>query len=143
MSPEGTTTGMVSKTNKGKNTTPTTSTFKSLFPLGYKDPSLPTDSIIKLKGQKNYEEWSAYIGIMIEAIGAHGIVCEGQTLDEKADNEEKLLYRVIHSQVKLLIVSLIEREIILTIIKLPTCHEIWNYLRAAHYHDTVTGALGT
>ena len=64
------------------------------------------------------------MGIMIKAIGAYGIVCEGQTLDEKANNEEKSLYRVIHSQAKLLIISLVEREIIPTIIKLPTCHEI-------------------
>ena len=62
------------KTDKGK--TAITSTFKSLFPAGYKVPSLLTDSVTKLKGQENYEEWSAHIGIMIEAIGAHGIVCE-------------------------------------------------------------------
>ena len=55
------------------------------------------DSLTKLKGQENYEEWSAHIGMMIEAIGAHRIVCEGQTLDKKADNEEKSLYMVIHS----------------------------------------------
>ena len=83
------------KTNKSKTTT--TSTFKSLFSAGYKVPSLPTDTVTKLKGQENYEERSAHISMMIEAIGAYGIVCEGQTLDEKADDEEKSLYRVIHS----------------------------------------------
>ena len=62
--------------------------------------------------------------MMIEAIGAYRIVCEGQTLDEKSDDEEKLLYRVIYSQVKLLIISSVEREIILTIMKLPTCYQI-------------------
>ena len=62
--------------------------------------------------------------MMIEAIGAYGIVCEGQTLDEKADDEEKSLYRVIHSQAKVLIVSSVEREIISTIIKLPTYYKI-------------------
>ena len=98
MSGEGTTSGMASKTDKGKNTSPTISIFKSLFLAGYKVPSLPTDSITKLKGQENYEEWSAHIGIMIEAIGAHGIVCEGQTLDEKADDEAKSLYRVIQDR---------------------------------------------
>ena len=80
--------------------------------------------------------------MMIEVISAHGIVCEGQALDEKADDEEKSLYRVIHSQAKVLIVNSVEREIILTIIKLPTCHEIWNYLRAAHYHNTAIDAVG-
>ena len=50
--------------------------FKSLFPAGYKVLSLPTDTVTKLKGQENYEEWFAHIGMMIEAIGAHGIVCE-------------------------------------------------------------------
>ena len=80
---EAATTGTASTTDKGKNTA--TSTFKSLFPTGYKVLSLPTDSVTKLKGQENYEEWSAHIGMMIEAISAYGIVCEGQTLDEKAD----------------------------------------------------------
>ena len=112
MSGKATTTGTASKTDKGKNTTSTTSMLKSLFPAGYKVPSLPTDLVTKLKGQKNYEEWSAHIGMMIEAIGAQRIVCEGQTLDEKADDEEKSLYRVIHSQAKVLIVSSVEREII-------------------------------
>ena len=116
--------------------------FKFLFPAGYKVLSLPLDSVTKLKGQENYEEWSAHIGIMIEAIGAHRIVCEGQTLDDKVDDEEKSLYRVIHSQAKVLIVNSVEREIISTIIKLPTCHEIWNYLRAAHYRDTTIDAVG-
>ena len=111
-------------TKTDKNKTATISIFKSLFPAGYKVPSLTTDTVTKLKGQENYEEWSAHIGMMIEAIGAHGIVCDGQTLDEKADDEEKSLYRVIHSQAKVLIVSSVEKEIISTIIKLPTCHEI-------------------
>ena len=128
------------KTDKGK--TATTSTFESLFPAGYKVPSLPTDSVTKLKGQENCEEWSAHIGMMIEAIGAYGIVCEDQTLDEKADDEEKSLYRVIHSQAKVLIVSLVGREIISTIIKLPTCHEIWTYLKAAYYRDIAIDAVG-
>ena len=142
MSSETATTGMASKTNKGKNTTPVISTFKSLFPAGYKVPSLPTDSVTKLKGQENYEEWSAHIGVMIKAIGTHGIVCEGQILDEKADNEKKSLYRVIHSHAKVLIISSVEREIISTIVKLPTCHEIWNYLKAAYYRDTAIDAVG-
>ena len=135
-----TTASSSTKTDKGKTTT--TSTFKSLFSSDYKVPSLPTDSITKLKGQKNYKEWSAHVGMMIEAIGAHGIVCKGQTLDKKADDEEKSLYRVIHSQVKVLIVNSVEREIISTIIKLPTCHEIWNYLKAAHYRDTAIDTVG-
>ena len=97
MSSEAATTGTASKTDKAKNTTPTTSTFKFLFLAGYKVPLLPIDSVTKLKGQENYKEWSAYIGMMIEAIGAYGIVCKGQTLDEKADDKEKSLYRVIHS----------------------------------------------
>ena len=50
MSGAGTTTGMISKTNKGKNTTPTTSMFKFLFYVGYKALSLSTDVVIKLKG---------------------------------------------------------------------------------------------
>ena len=133
---------MASKTDKGKNITSTTSTFKSLFPASSKVPSLPTDLVTKLKGQKNYEEWSAHISMMLEAIGAHGIVCEGQTLDEKADDEEKSRYRVIHSQAKVLIVNSVERAIISTIIKLPTCHEIWNYLKVAYYHDTAIDAVG-
>ena len=141
MSTAGATTGSPS-TKTDKNKTTTTSTFKSLFPAGYKVPSLPTDTVTKLKGQENYEEWSAHIGMMIEVIGAHGIVCEGQTLDEKADDEEKSLYRVIHSQAKVLIVTSVEREIISTIIKLPTCYEIWNYLKAAHYRDTAIDAVG-
>ena len=61
MSAEGATTGTASNTDKGKNTTSTTSTFKSLFPAGYKVPSLPTDTVTKLKGQENYEEWSAHM----------------------------------------------------------------------------------
>ena len=65
------------KTNKGKNTSPTVSTFKSFFPSGYKVPSLRTNAVTKLKGQKNYEEWSAHIDMMIEAIGAYGIVYKG------------------------------------------------------------------
>ena len=71
--------------------------FKSLFPSSYKVPSLPTDSITKLKGQENYEEWYTYVVMMIKAISTYGIVCEGQTLDKKADDKEKSLYRVIHS----------------------------------------------
>ena len=50
------------KTDKGKTTT--TSMFKSLFPSGYKVLSLPIDLVTKLKGQENYEEWFAYIGMM-------------------------------------------------------------------------------
>ena len=123
--PEGTTTTSSStKTDKGKNTSPSTSTFNSLFPSSYKIPLLPIDNVTKLKGQENYEEWSAHIGMMIEAIGAHRIVCESQILDETADNEEKSLFRVMYSQAKLWIVNSVEREIILTIIKLPTYHEI-------------------
>ena len=80
--------------------------------------------------------------MMIEAIGAHKIVCKGQTLEEKADDEEKSLYRVIHSQAKVLIVSSVEREIISTIIKLPTYHEIWTYLKIAHYCNTAIDAVG-
>ena len=96
--PKGTTTTSSStKPDKGKNTSPATSTFKSLFPSGYKVLSLPTDNVTKLKGQENCKEWSAHIGMMIEAIGAHGIVCEGQTLDKTANDEEKSLYKVIHS----------------------------------------------
>ena len=118
------------------------STFKSLFPSGYKIPSLPTDVVTKLKGQENYEEWAAHIQMMLEAIGAYGIVCEGQTLDAKSDEEEKQLFRVIHSQAKLLIVNTVEREIIPTIIKITTCYEIWNHLKAAYYRDTAIDAVG-
>ena len=141
--PEGTTTtSSLTKTDKGKNTLPATSTFKSLFPVDYKVPSLPIDLVTKLKRQENYEEWSTHIGMMIEAIGAYGIVCEGQTQDEKANDEEKSLYRVIYSQVKLLIVNSVKREIIPTIIRLPTCYEIWIYLMAAHYRDIAIDAVG-
>ena len=41
-----------------------------------------------------------------------------------------------------MIVSSVEREIISTIIKLPTCDEIWNYLKVAHYRDTAIDAVG-
>ena len=92
--PDGTTTTSLSKTDKGKTTS--SSTFKSLFPLGCKILSLSTEAVTKLKGQENYEEWSTYIGMMIEAISAQGIVCKGQTLDEKYNNNEKSLYGVIH-----------------------------------------------
>ena len=88
---------MALKTDKGKNTLPTTSMFKSLFPSYYKVSSLPTGVVTKLKGQENYEERSAYISIMIEAIGAYRNVCKNQTLDEKSDDKEKSLYRVIYS----------------------------------------------
>ena len=124
MSRESATSSLIKSDINKQTPSPILSTFKFLFPLSYKVPSLLTDVIIKLKGQVNYEEWSAHIGLMIEAIGAHRIVYEGQTLDKKADDEEKLLYRVIYSQAKLLIINLVKREIISTIIKLPTCHEI-------------------
>ena len=129
---------------EGKSTasSSTSSTFKSLFSTGYKVPSLLTDAVTKLKGQENYEEWSAHIGMMIEAIGAYGIVCGGQTLDEEFDDEEKQLYRVIYSQAKVMIVNSVEREIIMTIIKLPTCYEIWNHLKAAYYRNIAIDAVG-
>ena len=82
---------------EGKSTATSSSTFNSLFLSGYKVPSLPIDAVTKLKGQENYEAWSVHMGMMIKAIGANRIVCEGQILDEKSDDEEKSLYRIIHS----------------------------------------------
>ena len=118
------------------------STFKSLFPSGYKIPSLPTDVVTKLKGQENYEEWAAHIQMMLKAISAYRIICEGQTLDAKSDEEEKQLFRIIHSQAKLLIVNMVEKGIILTIIKITTCYEIGNHLKAAYYRDTAIDTVG-
>ena len=80
--------------------------------------------------------------MMIEAIGTHGIVCEGQTLDKIGDNKKKSIYRVIHAQAKLLIVNSVEREIIPTIIKLSTYYEIWTYLMVVPYYNIAIDVVG-
>ena len=40
-----------------------------------------------------------------------------------------------------MIISSVESEIIPTIIKLPTCHKIWNHLKAAFYHNTANDVV--
>ena len=76
-------------------------------------------------------------------IGAANIVCDNQQLGEGADDEEKHLYKAIHSQARLLLlVQLVEKDIKPTIIKIKTCYEIWTHLRTAYCRDTAIDAIG-
>src|SRR5258706_953829 len=104
----GDSTTATSSLTTGKSTK---STFKSLFPAGYKIPTLPIDAVTKLKGQENYEDWAAHVEMMLDVYGATLIVCEGQTLDENANTEEQQMYRAVHAQARSLIINSMEMEI--------------------------------
>ena len=104
--------------------------------------AIKSDSISKLKGQENYEEWAEEVSMVLEAIGALNIVCDGQVLDDEATEDEKFLYKAIHSNARLLLVQSVEKEIKPTIIKIRSCHDIWTYLSTAFYCDIAIDAIG-
>ena len=58
-------------TTTGSSTTATTPNYH------FKVPTIQADDISKLRGQENYEEWVAEVSIVLEAIGALNIVCDG------------------------------------------------------------------
>ena len=108
----------------------------------FKVPTIQADDISKLEGQENYEEWAAEVSMVLEAIGALNIVCDGQELDDGASEDEKHYFKAIHSQARLLLVQSVEKEIKPSIIKIKSCHDIWTYLSTAFYRDTAIDAIG-
>ena len=80
--------------------------------------------------------------MVLEAIGALNIVCDGQELDDGASEDEKHYFKAIHSQARLLLVQSVEKEIKPSIIKIKSYSDIWTYLSTAFYRDTAIDAIG-